>query len=229
MVYRIDIQHFLTHAIDHFTLRELIHFQYVIISARVKNGRRAANVVKKNDLYPDPEIVEAYASYKDKDILEKMYMDMLCPKKSDTGNDPYANSVYATFVNPLIKHFDLVILCDESENPYIDIFCKYLKKSFEIEVIDLNELFTKGRVGKIYIDREAIWDKAVDVRRSSVKETIRSLESTRDGKLKLLGMMTKKSKIKKLKELGINVSDSDKKDLDKILIDEWVDNDNPDE
>lgn len=226
MVYRIDIQHFLTHAVDHFTVEELTHFQYVIISARVKNGMRAANVAKKNELYPSPEIVTAYAEYQDKKILEKMYMDMLRPKKTDTGNNPYANCIYETIVKLLIKHFDIVILCDKSENDYIDILCKYLKEDFEIDVIDLNELFTKGRVGSIYIDRKVIWDKAVDVRRSTLRETIKSLESSRDGKIRLLGMMDKKSKVKKLKELGITVNESDMKNLDKLLMDEWVENDN---
>lgn len=227
MIYRIDIQHFLNHAIDHFTRDELAHFQYAIISAAVKNGNRAPNVCKISEIYPSPEIVAAYAEYKDKEILEKMYMEELMPSKHpETGNDPMANRVYETFVNPLLKHHDIVIVCDQKENDYIDVFCKYLKKQFEIEVIDLNELFTKGRTGAIYIDRSEIWDRAVDVRRAASKMRYRSLESSHDGKLKLLNMMTKKEKIAKLKELGISVTERDKENLDKLLIDEWVENDN---
>lgn len=229
MIYRIDMQHFLTHAIDHFTLDELSHFQYAIISAKIRNGMRSANVTKISDLYPTPEIVTAYAEYKDKSILEKMYMEMLKPDKTETGNDWLSNKIYTVFINPLVKHVDIVILCDQIENDYVDILCKYLKKSFGIEVIDLNELFIKGRVGEIYIDRKEIWDNAVNIRRSSAKELMQSLECTRDGKLKLLGMMNKKAKVTKLKELGINVTENDKKNLDKLLIDEWVDNDNIDE
>lgn len=227
MVYRIDIQHFLTHAIDHFTRDELAHFQYAIVSAKVKNGSRAPNVAKIAEIYPSPEVVIAYAEYKDKKILEKMQMEELNSQRDpETGNDPISNRIYETFVNPLLKHHDIVIICDQLENDYIDVICKYLKKNFEIEVIDLNELFTKGRIGSIYIDRDEIWDKAVDVRRSANKMKYKFLESSRDGKLKLLGIMTKKQKIAKLKELGINVTDADKKNLDKLLIDEWVENDN---
>lgn len=227
MIYRIDVQHFLTHAIDHFTRDELMHFQYAIISAKVRNGNRAPNAAKISQLYPSPEIVSAYAEYKDKAILEKMYMDELMPPKgSDVSNDTVANRMYETFVNPLLHHHDIVILCDKEENDYIDVICKYLKKQFEIEVIDLNELFTKGRTGAIYIDRDEIWDRAVDVRRASYTMVCKSLESSHDGKLKLLGMMTKKQKLEKLKELGISVSGVDKNDIDKLLIDEWVENDN---
>lgn len=227
MVYRIDIQHFLTHAIDHFTRDELAHFQYAIISAKLKNGSRAPNVAKIVELYPSPEVVIAHAEYKDKKILEKMQMEELNSQiDTETGNDPISNRMYETFVNPLLKHHDIVIICDQLENDYIDVICKYLKKNFEIEVIDLNELFTKGRIGSIYIDRDEIWDKAVDVRRSANKMKYKFLESSHDGKLKLLGIMTKKQKIAKLEELGINVTDADKKNLDKLLIDEWVENDN---
>lgn len=223
MIYRIDMQHFLTHAIDHFTREELTHFQYVVISAKVRNQHRTNNVVKLNNLYPDSEIVIAYNEYNDKNILEKMYMEMLCPEKGSTDNDWIANDMYNVFVNPLIQHTDIVIICDRLENDYIDVIVKYLKKKFEIEVIDLNVLFTKGRIGPIYIDRSEIWDKAVDVRKSSVREMIKSLESTKEGKLKLLGRMSRKDKIEKLEELGIKITEADKKNLDKIIIDAWID------
>lgn len=229
MIYRIDMQHFLTHAVDHFTREELTHFQYVIISAKVRNQNRTNNVVKMNNLYPDPDIVIAYNDYKDKEILEKMYMEMLCPEKSSTDNDWVANDMYNLFVNPLMQHTDIVIICDKLENDYIDVIVKYLKKKFEIEVIDLNVLFTKGRIGPIYIDRDEIWNRAVDVRKSSVREMIKSMESTREGKLRLLSKMSKKDKIEKLEELGIKVTEADKKNIDKIIVDAWIDPDGDDE
>lgn len=225
MIYRIDIQHFLTHAIDHFTMQELTHFQYAIISAKVRNQSRVLNVSKFNVLYPTPEIVTAYADYQDKKILEKMYMEMLDSEDSATGTKWAANRLYTIFVKPLLDNVDVVIICDRLENDYIDVLCKYLKKRFDVEVIDLNELFSKGRIGSIYIDRNVIRDKAVDVRRAAAKEMKMSLESTSDGRLHLLNQMDKKEKIDKLKELGINVTKSDKNDLDKLLIDEWVQDD----
>lgn len=223
MIYRIDIQHFLTHAIDHFTSDDLIHFQYAIVSAKINNGRSVANTVKMNELYPSPEIIMEYEEYKDKEILEKMYFDML--DNGDICKEDSANLFYNVFVNTLLNHYDVMILCDECENDYIDCLVKYLDKKFSIEVIDLNQLFIKGRVNGIYIDREKIWDKAVDIRRLAGKQMMKSLSQTRDGRLKLLEKMSTKDKIEKCKEIGIEVSKKDKKELDAILIDEWVDAD----
>lgn len=223
MIYRIDIQHFLTHAIDHFTSDDLIHFQYAIISAKINNGRSVANTVKMNELYPSPDIIMEYEEYKDKEILEKMYFDML--DNGDISKEDSANLFYNVFVNTLLNHYDVMILCDECENDYIDCLVKYLNKKFSIEVIDLNQLFIKGRVNEIYIDREKIWDKAVDIRRLAGKQMMKSLSQTRDGRLKLLEKMSTKDKIEKCKEIGIEVSKKDKKELDAILIDEWVDAD----
>lgn len=219
MIYRIDFQHFMTHAIDYFTRDELAHIQYAIISAKVANGGRATNVSKLSaTIYPSTETVLAYAEFQDKKILEKMYTDEL--KEEFVGN-----VIYQAFVNPLINHYDVMIICDRVENDYIDILCSYLKKEFKIEVIDLNELFSKGKVGPIYIDRDAIWDKAVDIRRSAGRSQIEALSSTRDGRMKLVNMWNKKEKIHKLKELGIRITRGDMKELDKLLIDAWVDND----
>lgn len=221
MIYRIDLQHFITHAIDHFTSDDLVHFQYAIVSAKINNGRSVANTVKMNELYPSPEIVLEYDEYKDKNILEKMYFEML--DNGDIGKDESANLFYNVFVNTLINHYDVMILCDECENDYIDCLVKYLHKKFSIDVIDLNQLFTEGKTNEIYIDRKEIWNKAVDIRRLAGKEMIRTLSQTRDGRLKLLEKMSTKEKIEKCKEIGINVSKRDKHDLDSILIDEWVD------
>jgi len=224
MIYRIDIQHYLSHAIDHFTPEDLSHFQYAIISAVIRNGGRVLNVVKINDLYPLPEIVTEYAEHQDKTIMEKMYMDYLRPKKDSDPNSKniMANIFYKSFINPLINHVNIMILCDRKENEYIDVICKVLKKEYMIDVIDLNKLFSEGKVGPIYIDRNEIWDKAVDIRRAAGADEIRALESTSGGRLKLLGMMKKKDKIKKIKELGINITSYDKEDLDSILRDAWV-------
>lgn len=221
MIYRIDLQHFLTHAIDHFTSDELAHFNYAIISAKIANGGRVTNIAKINDLYPTPEMVSTYADYNDKDILEKMFLPYLDPKKEE---DKWIhNKFYVTFINPLCDHKDIVIICDQAENDYIDIICKVLKNRFSIEVIDLNELFRTGRVGSIYIDRDEIRNSAVDVRRAAAKQQMRALESSRDGRLKLIGEFNKKEMISKLKELGINASPSDtKSDLKDMLIDAWA-------
>ena len=219
MLFRIDFERFLTHAIDHFTRDELTHFQYAIIGT-VINGGRCKNIVKLNDLFPDMETQQTFIEYGDKSILKKMYFDYL----SDKGN-----LIYHTFINTFLNHQDVMILCKEGENAYIDVLVEYLKKNYSVECIDLNELFTKGRVGSIYIDRDEIHDKAVDVRRAAVKDQLESLASTSEGRLKILTeYMDTKGKIKKLKDLGINVTKADLKDLDKLLIEAWVEKEDDD-
>jgi len=210
--------------IDYFTLEEMYHFQYAIISAGVINGGRVTNVAKISQLYPTPEIITAYAEHHDKKILEKMYFDLLDTSKDK--DDFMGNNIYKTFVNPLLQHYDIVIVCKPEENDYIDVLCKFLKKKFFIEVIDLNTLFKEGRVGSIYIDRTEIRDNIVELRRKSVHLERESLETTRDGRLKLIqSIMSKKDKIKKLHDLGIEVRKNDEPNLDRLLIDAWVDDD----
>lgn len=216
LLFRIDRERYLTHAIDHFTRDELAHFQYAIISAGIKNQGKCENIVKISILFPSMDIQRAFIDYQDKSIIKKMYFKEL---------DETKNEMYGLFVNPILQHQDILIICTESENVYIDILLEYLKKNFELDCIDLNELFTKGRVGSVYIDRDAIHNKAVDVRRTVGKIQIEALESTSDGRLKLLNLMGVKDKMKKLKDLGIMVNKSDIKDLDKLLIEGWVEDD----
>lgn len=220
MIYRCDLQHFLVHAIDYFSLPELSSIQYAIISSKISSGGRSRNVVKDNVLYPDVDSIIAYDDYKDKKIFEQMYVSMLDDKDKLEESNPFTNNIYKVFINPLLEHYDVMIICDEAENMYIDVLCKYLKDKFEIEVIDLNELFTKGRIGAIYIDRDEIRDKAVDIRRAALKEQIKNMSSTRDGKEQLISKMSKKEKIKQLKKYGVKLGPNDK-DIDQILLEEW--------
>lgn len=219
MLYRIDMKHFLLHAIDHFSLYDLQNMQYCIISAKVTNGGKCKNVIKLQELYPTTDMVITYEETKDKKLLEKMYLDMLNPKDSKNEITPYAAVIYQAFVNPLLQRFNVMIVCDELENDFIDILCKYLKKEYSIEVIDLNELFTKGRVGPIYIDRDEIKDKAVDIRKAALRDEVRALSSTREGKAKLITKMSKKKKLKELKKFGVDADDRD--NLDSMLLEEW--------
>jgi len=229
LIYRIDQRHFLTHFIDYFPLREITHMQYAIISAKIRNSGKLQNVVKLPDLYPEPEIIIAYEESKDKNILEKMYFNFLDPSAEDKermkrgGSYFMYNIIYKSFINPLFQHNDIVIVCDEEENDIIDVFCKYLKKKFKVDVIDLNELFKTGHVGNIYIDRSEIECAVVDIRRQCAKDEMDSLSSTQDGRAQLISMMTKKEKLKKLRKYGIDPTDEDKKNIDSLLLTLWND------
>ncbi len=227
MIYRIDKKNFICHMIDHFTSDELIQMTYLIISAKVINGGTCKNVKKINELYPTTEVVNAYAEYEDDKILEKMYLDVLSPTNKSEGNY-ISNKIYTNIIQPLLNHEDVVLICDEKENPYLDVLCKFLDKKFSIEVIDLNKLFTEGHIGAIYIDRKEISDKAVPICRQALKDMYHSLESTRDGREKILARMSRKDKLRKLKELGIKVTSADK-NLDKLLVDAWVNDEDDDD
>lgn len=220
MLYRIDFQHFLTHFIDYFSFDEITEAQYLIISAAVMNQHKQDNVVKCPDLYPTTEISRIYAETGDKKLMEKMYFDLLKPKDGSKWND---NVLYRYILNPLDHHFNIIIICDEKENDFIDVFAKYLKKTFSIEVINLNELFINGKLGPVYIDRDKIRDKTVDVRFRALQEEQKRLSATRDGRLQLISLMNKKEKKKKLKEIGVELQEGDEKKLDKLLIEEWAD------
>lgn len=220
MLYRIDLQHFLSHAIDYFTRNELVHFKYILISAKIANLSKSENVTRKNNLWPTPEIIENYEEFKDKKLMEKMYLDFLT---ITTPDDEYIGDIiYTSFINPIINHQDVVIVCDINENDYIDVLCKHIKDVYSLDCINLNKLFSEGKVGPLYIDKNKIWDKAVDIRRIAGKKRMDGLECTKDGRMELLGLMNKKEKILKLKEIGIKTNKNDIDGLDKLLIDAWV-------
>ena len=215
------------HMIDHFTREELIHIQYAIVSASITNGGHALNVRKFNDLYPDPDVVTAYAETHDKELMKRMYMDQLDPK-DEISKHSMECMVYGSFLNPLLLHHDICIICGRSENDFVDVLCEYLKKNFSIDVINLNQLFTTGRIGSIYIDRDEIHDKCVDIRRFAAKQSYESLSSTREGRSKLVGMMSKKQKLKKLDELGITPTSTKKSDIDELLNEAYVNDEDDD-
>ena len=154
-----------------------------------------------------------------------MYFDFLDIK---TPEDEWIGDViYKTFIVHIKYHRDLMIVCDRIENDYIDVLCKFLKKRYALECIDLNKLFSEGHIGPIYIDRKEMDNRAVDIRRIATKKLEASLETTRDGRMSILSKMDTKGKLKKLKDLGISAKKTD--NLDSLLIDAWVENDEEEE
>ena len=226
MIYRINIQHFLTEMIDYFPLEDLIDMQYTIISANISNGGRAHNVVKLNTLYPDTEAIAQYAETGDKNVLKKMYYNMLDEGKTkNLRSNTFHNIIYHAYVSTLLDNVDTTILCDKGEDIYIDCLCDYLKDRFNIEVIDLNQLFTKGKVGPIYLDRDKVRDKAVDIRRNALKEQIATMKQTAGGRSQLIHSMSKKDKLKELKRLNVKLNQDDMDHLDELLLEEWAEED----
>ena len=227
LVYRITFDRFLVYAIDYFSLEDLSQIQYLVLSAKITNLGKLPNVVKINNLYPTVEIVTTYAESGDKAMMHKMYWDYLSGEdeyKSDEWN-PIDGLIYRAFINPLLHHYDIMIVCDRAEDDYVDVLVEYLERRFEVPVINLNQLFDTGSVDTIYIDRDQIQDNAVDIRRKAATEEMRSLSTSRDGRIKLIGMMSHKEKKRKLRELGINSNGLSDKEISQLIYDAWVDED----
>lgn len=229
MLYRIDYKHFLLHMIDYFTYDELMHMQYLMISTEIKNVGRASNVAKCNDLYPPYELIADYYTNHNQDIFEKRYMNYLeNAEDEDHAARAYVQEVtwvdrvlWKFIMRPLEGHHDVVLFCGDSENFIIDALVKFIKKKTGLEVIDLNEFFTKGKLGPIYIDWDEVWDKGVDIKRAARRDRNESLMSTSDGRQELLKIWTPKEKMAELKRLEYKISKSEKKDLDQILVEAW--------
>ena len=227
MLFRIDHEHFLTHAIDHFTRSEILSMQFVIITAGIQSSNdkyipgmtlqanTTGNTIKVNELYPDFDTQEIYHRFQTKDSIREMYFDFLKDLKYVIHN---------AIINPLLQFHNIVLICKMRENDYMDLLVEYLEKKFAIDCVDLNELFSTGRVGPYYIDRDEIHNKAVGVRREAMKSEKERLEKTPEGRLKLMTLMSKKEKLKFLKKLGIEVKDSEHDQIDDLLMEEYVGN-----
>jgi hypothetical protein len=174
-----------------------------------------------NDMYPTAEMIDTYIQTEDPEIFYKMYKKFMDHTEEGirANASMFKQNVYATFVKPVLGHNDVCIVCDRSENVYIDMLVRYIKESFKLDCIDLNTLFQKGKVGPLYIDRDDIHDRSVKLAREMAKATKESLATTKDGRDKLISIMSKKEKLKKLDDLGITPYDND--DIDELLRDAW--------
>lgn len=227
MFYRIDFQHFVTHMIDYFTMDEILHFQYFIYGGAIRNKNRKNNIAKDTYLYPSPDIVIDYEQERergnaDTTKMRKMYFEYLEESKNDE-NDYIGNFLYKSIINPYLKHnYDILIICDKTENVYLDVFCEYLKKKYHIEVADLNQLFTKGHLGSVYIDKNDIHNRCVELKRKAVRQQRKSMENSKKGREHLLSIASKKEKLKIAESIGLTLTEGDKRNLDKVLTDYWV-------
>lgn len=212
MLYRIDYERFLTHAIDYFTAEEILAMQFIVVGSVATSGR-IGNVLKKNDFYPNSEIQNIWIKHQKKDLIKKLYFEHL--KK-------HQYPIYTYIVNNILNHQNVVLIHKDLEGPYLDLFCEFIEKEYDIETINLTELFITGRHGSVYIDMGKIHDSAVDIRRAATMEEKKALESSPSGRLQMLTEMSRKDKLAKLKERGIKVDKRDYKNLDKLLIEDWV-------
>ena len=215
MLYRIDYDQFLINMIDYFTLDELKGIQFLIIGTLPNRGL-CTNITKAGVLYPVSETCENYMTYGDKEVMKKMYYDDLKECKE---------VIYTTIVENILNHVDIMIVCRKAENDYIDVFCEYLKEKFDVDCIDMNKLFAGETLDEIKLHGRKIRNNSIGIRRKAAEDAVKSLSSTASGRRKLMGMMSVKEKINRLKEVGIHVSKADIQNLDELLLEAWVEDD----
>ena len=226
MLFRIDHERFLTHAIDHFTRNEIMSMGFLIVSAGVQHpqnrkwqngmtlqGESTGTTLKINELYPEDEVQELYFRFKTKDSIRELYFDQL---------KRFNYLFYNAIVSPILQYQNRTLICKMRENDYVDIIIEYIKKTFSIDCVDLNELFSTGRCGEIYIDRDEIHNKVVPLARKVFKDKREEQNMTEGGRLVSLGEMSKKEKLKLLKKLGIRVGEHEHDQIDELLMESWV-------
>ena len=230
MLYRIDYDHFLLHMIDHFTYDELMHMYYVIISSKIMNGNRSDHVTKCGQVYPPYGLLNDWYTNQNLESFQRGYRQFLddftlspIDRYVDTGEDlsEMDTFLWRYFIAPLKAHQDIMFVCDKDENMILDILFEYVHDKTEIEVIDLNKLFTDGQIGPLYLDWDEIHDKGVRIGRAAVREGLESQKRTKDGRDHLLKVLSDEEKKRELKLLGYTVKKSDRKDLTKLLGDAW--------
>ena len=214
MLYRIDFEHFLVHAIDHFTRVELNSFHYVIISAGIVNTGKARNVVKINTLFPDYEIYNDYLQYKNLERFKKNYFNKLDDYKEDV--------IYRSIINPLSKHESLLLICRRMENFIIDVLSEYLLKEFKIDTIDLNHLFINGVINNFNFSLEEFKENYINFKINAVKKLVELKEKSPSGRAELFAKMDEKDKRSLIKKIGYNPKNLNLEQIDSIIKNEWI-------
>ena len=229
MLYRISRKNFLVYAIDFFTHEELIAMRYFIISAKIQNGGQCGTVMRKNDLYPTIETVEAYSTSKNISILEKMYEDYFALDGKQSAEAEYGSSCESLFhiIKPVLDKTPIVLVYDDEtdEADYVTALCNVIKKHYHLDAINLDQLFKEGSVGPYRIDYNEIHDSIVPLARNLAKQAYRDKASSREGRIAIIEKMTKKQKLRWLKKFDVDIKESDMPNINEILLEAWDTND----
>lgn len=221
MIGRISIENFLLHFIDYFELEEIRLFYYIILSAKINNEKGNSKVGKLWELYPSTDLILTLEENVTYERFKKEYYGEL---------DEAKGNIYSSILAPILHHnHSFMLIYSEKEQIIADVFCEYLEDKFKLKCINFDKLFTDGETDVFYIDKDKIHDHSVEISRDAAKRKIQILETTRDGRQRLLSMMNKKDMKHKLKELGLNTNNLSDSDLIKLLDENWVNDDELDE
>lgn len=214
MLYRIDYEHFLLHAIDYFTRKELISINYIIISGNIFNTDKMPTVTRQVSLYPSSELINKYLANKNLDLFKQEYFYEL---------DNVDNIIYSNLIKPLINnHEPIFIICRIKENFIIDALIEFIHNKYKIDCIDLNKLFINGELSLIDYDQDKIKKVFKETEARVAKDWINMQKETKEGRKQLIKSMSDKVKAKLIKKLGYNTNKISKSEYDDILTNDWV-------
>lgn len=214
MLYRIDYEHFLLHAIDYFTRKELISINYIIISGNIFNTDKMPTVTRQVSLYPSSELINKYLANKNLDLFKQEYFYEL---------DNVDNIIYSNLIKPLINNYEpIFIICRIKENFIIDALIEFIHNKYKIDCIDLNKLFINGELSLIDYDQDKIKKVFKETEARVAKDWINMQKETKEGRKQLIKSMSDKVKAKLIKKLGYNTNKISKSEYDDILTNDWV-------
>lgn len=224
MIYRISWRNYLVHMIDWFPVDELLAMWYIVVGEGVMQHGRESNVKKPAALLPTVDIISYYAATGDAQCASGMYMSQLMKKPTkEERMTEIEQDVYLCFTDPLTKHINVCMVYSQEEVWIQDTLCRYLKEQHGIDVIDLDQLFSDGKIDGFYFDYEAIRERWKDTLKQMQEIEFITKSRTSDGRRELLSEMTFKKKLKLLKRLKIKFSSKiTEEKATELLRDGWV-------
>lgn len=204
MLFNIDYENFLLYAIDYFKREELLDFLYIIVSAGIihPSGKLSTDkIFKLSSLYPPYDIISLRENGYDDKVIKTKYYNYL-----KEYSVIYDIVTYAT-----IQHKNIVIICRNNENYFIDMLCDFIYDKFKLPSINLNSLFTKG---KVYVKKynhnkiiEAIKNYEKERKKLFIKNSKANIKSDNLYiKTQAINVMPIKDIKKSLKKFNINTS-----------------------
>lgn len=222
MIYRIDFQTFLLHGIDYFTREELMDMKYMLVTLKLMNGGAVRDKVTKYiDVVPN-NIVGEFDPNTEKEKFRRAYLSMLKERNYIDETLSITASIYKNILHPLVNHEDRMLMCDQTENYMLDIFCEFLKDKFNVDVINLNKLLLEGDHDTVKYKYQHYKNLCHKIHKEVADQYSRDQCSTSKGRKKILKKWSSDQKARQLKMLGVNAKKYNKKDYDKILTDLWV-------
>lgn len=213
--------------IDWFDYPIMTSIYWVVLSYEIGWTGRNNKVWKPSSdnggIFPPGSIIDYYDETRDYATSKKMYWDYLMKRENELDIPCAVADIYKHVIAPTKHHCNVCIVYTEPETWVCDALGEFIKDKFAVEMVDLDHLFKHGWVKGFYLDLELIREKSSEIELTSKLLDIHDKIQTSSGRAELMSKMSKKEKIKLLKDLGIKASKSD--DVDRMLTEAWVQSD----